>query len=131
MPASNLSMIHKLQNAINTNGGALLLDRTQFFSKEQNRPVTMYRVCEVVGIKNKLGHRKKDCLFETASQLQVVLFLRDYWFVMNGKELPAPVNNKQWGDIRKAHMDSFESAKKLHELKLEKEASHGGKQETN
>ena len=126
MPASNLSMIHKLQTAINMNGGALLLDRSQFFSEEQNRPITMYRVCEVTGVRNKLGHKKKDCLFETASQIQVVLFLRDYWFVMNGKKLPPIVNNKKWGEIREAHLDSFKSAEKLNELRLRRlEGTHG------
>ena len=119
MPASNLSMIHKLQKAINMNGGVLLLDRTQFFSREQNRPVTMYRVCETVGT-TKSGRRKKECLFETASQIQVVLFLRDYWFVMQGKGLPPIVNNKKWGEIRDAHLESFKSAEELNKQRLKR-----------
>ena len=120
MPASNLSMIHKLQTAINMNGGVLLIDRTQFFSKEQNRPITMYRICETSKELNKNGRPKKNCLFEAASQIQVVLFLRDYWFVMQGKEMPPIVNNKKWGEIREAHMDAFKSAERLNELRLKR-----------
>lgn len=127
MPASNLSMIHRLQTAINQHGGRLLLDRAQFFSEDQKRPISMYRVCEVVGVANKLGHRKKNCLFETASQIQVVLFLRDYWFILNGKELPPIVNNKIWGEIREAHMAAFDSAREIYERNKE-EAKNGGKE---
>ena len=121
MPASNLSMIHKLQTAINQHGGKLLLDRSQFFSEDQKRPISMYRVCEVGEVINKKGYRRKNCLFETASQIQVVLFLRDYWFVLCGKELPAIVNNQKWGEIREAHMSAFDSARKICEYNKQKE----------
>ena len=111
MPASNLSMIRKLTLAINTNGGRVLMDRVQFFSEQEGRPITLYKVCEVVP---KGEGTKKNVLFETASQLQVVLFLRDYWFVMQGKELPAK-NNMEWVEIRKKKKFDFSEAERLHE----------------
>lgn len=116
MPASNLSMIRKLTMAINTNGGRILMDRVQFFSEEQQRPITLYKVCEMI---EKGEGRKKNVLFETASQLQVVLFLRDYWFIMTGKELPAQ-NNKEWIEIREKKKFDFREAERLHEEIMKK-----------
>lgn len=98
MPASNKAMIRKLQMAINQHGGCILLDKSQFFSDEQNRPISIYRVCT----KNeKTG--KKVKLFETSSQIQIVLYLRDYWFLMNDKELPT--DNTMWEEVKqKKHL---------------------------
>lgn len=110
MPKSNLSMIRTLMFAINTHGGRVLLDRVQFFSEEQHRPVTLYKVCEV-----RDGHKR--ALFDTASQIQVVSFLRDYWFVMDGKDLPT--GQKEWNDIRERKQFDWSEALRLHE-ELEK-----------
>lgn len=109
MPNSNLTMINKLMTAIRMNGGKLLLDRVQFFSEEQNRPITIYKVNEI--------RDKKRTLFETASQLQVVMFLRDYWFIVEGKELP----NEQtdWVKIRKRKKFDWTGALILHEKRKE------------
>ena len=39
-------------------------------------------------------------LFSTYSQLQLVLFLRDYWYTLNGWEVPQ--NNTVWEEIKNA-----------------------------
>ncbi len=98
MPASNRTMIHKLQTAINENGGCILIDRVQFFSEEQGRPISLYKI-STPGEVMKNGKRKKDELFLTPSQIQVVLYLRDYWYWMQGKEIPT--DNEMWNDIKK------------------------------
>ena len=100
MPASNRTMIHKLQNAINQRGGRVLYEKTQFFSDEQNRPVTIYRVSQALpGFKFK-----KEKLFESTSMIQIVLYLRDLWYTMNGQELPT--DNEMWEDVKKTkHID--------------------------
>ena len=96
MPASNVSMIHKLQTAINTRGGLILIDKAQFYSDEQQRPVSIYKICT-----RDEGTRRKRVLFKTPSQIQVVLFLRDYWYWMNGKEIPT--DNEQWNEIKRTN----------------------------
>lgn len=98
MAVSNRTMIHKLQTAINNNGGIILIDRVQFYSKEQNRPVSSYKIC------TKVADRKQT-LFKTSSQIQVVLFLRDYWFMMNGWEIPT--DNEMWNEIKKVNGIQF------------------------
>lgn len=93
MPTSNKTMIHKLQTAINQHGGLILLDKAQFFSEDQNRPITIYKVC------TRTATKKKEVLFDTTSQIQVVLYLRDYWYWMNNKEIPT--DNEMWNEVKK------------------------------
>ena len=97
MPASNVSMIRRLQEAINRKGGKILLDKYQFFSEEQQRPISVYRIARSI-FNDEKGKNVRENLFETTSQIQVVLYLRDYWYTMNGTELPT--DNETWNDIR-------------------------------
>ena len=102
MPASNRVMIHKLQNAINQNGGKILYEKSQFFSDEQNRPVTLYKICQAVT--TDTGKHRKEKLFETTSMIQIVLYLRDIWYIMQGQELPT--DNEEWEAIKATkHID--------------------------
>ena len=98
MPASNKSMIHKLQAAINGKGEKLLIDKIQFFSDDENRPISLYRICRPV-FDPKKGRNKKEKIFETASQIQVVLFLRDYWYHLTDQEIPT--DNEMWNEIKR------------------------------
>lgn len=102
MPASNRTMIHKLQNAINQNGGKILYEKSQFFSDKENRPVTIYRICQ--SIITDTGRHKKEKLFETTSMIQIVLYLRDIWYIMQGQTIPT--DNEEWEVIKaNKHID--------------------------
>ena len=105
MPVSNKTMIHKLQTAINTNGGCILIDKIQFYSQDQDRPISLYKI-STPGEVMKNGRRKKDVLFETPSQIQVVLYLRDYWWWIQGK--PVPTDNEMWNEIKREKGIVFE-----------------------
>ena len=97
MPASNKQMIHKLQNAINQHGGRILYEKTQFFSKDEKRPVSIYRISQ--SVPNEFGGRdKKEKLFETTSMIQIVLYLRDVWYSISGQEIPT--DNEMWEAIK-------------------------------
>lgn len=95
--ASNTVMIHRLQQAINGKGGKLLYSTTQFYSEEQNRPITVYHLKQAVYDEEK-GKNTNVELFKTTSQIQVVLFLRDFWFDLNGWEIPN--DNEQWNQTK-------------------------------
>lgn len=98
MPASNNAMINKLQTAINTTFGArLLYNKTQFYSKDQERPITLYIIKKAYWDEEKKKTYGVE-LFTSTSQIQVVLYLRDYWFRCNGWELPT--DNEKWNAIR-------------------------------
>lgn len=97
MANSNSVMIHKLQNAINGKGYKILISRNQFYSEDQNRPVTIYNVKQAVWDDDKHKNVNVD-LFHSTSEIQIVLFLRDYWFTLNGWELPT--DNDTWNKMR-------------------------------
>jgi len=92
-------MIHRLQNAINDKFGyRLIVNKNQFYSEDQHRPVTFYTLKKCVP-DTETGRNSYKKLFETTSQIQIVLYLRDLWYELNGWELPT--NNEQWNEIRK------------------------------
>lgn len=93
--ASNSVMIHKLQRALNSKGDKILYSTTQFFSEEQNRPVTLYILKRAVYDEEK-GKNTNVELFKSTSQIQIVLFLRDLWYELN--EIPIPDNNETWAE---------------------------------
>lgn len=91
--SSNSIMIHKLQQVLNMHGHKILYNTSQFYSEQQQRPVTMYYLKEAVYDEQK--HRNINIeLFKSTSQLQLVLFLRDMWYELNGWELPQ--DNEMW-----------------------------------
>lgn len=81
--ANNLTtLIKKLQMAINLTGRKLLYSTSQFYSEDQGRPITMYILHEYAYDKKKDKNVKVE-LFRTASQIQMLLYLRDIWEEVN------------------------------------------------
>ena len=109
MAASNSVMIHKLQNAINNKGYKLLYSTSQFFSDQQNRPVTQYHIKQVVDNTEQTGTNNKKRsyieLFKSCSQIQIVLFLRDFWYEINGWEVPT--DNEMWNEAKQKYYDKL------------------------
>lgn len=99
MPRSNLDMIYSLQVALNMKNMRIILSRSQFFSEVQNRPVTMYKISQSRPNGIKTTHVE---LFSAASQIQIVLFLRNLWYAYNGNEIPPTNNMKGAEDFEKA-----------------------------
>lgn len=106
MPASNSVMIHKLQNAINQKfDDTILYNKQQWYSEKQKRPVTSYIIRKAV-YDNERGKYVNLELFKTCSQIQVVLFLRDYWYELNGWDVPH--DNEMWEKAKKLYYDKQE-----------------------
>lgn len=106
MPASNSTMIHKLQQAINSRGERLLYSTSQFYSEDQQRPITQYHIKKAIWDEFKKRNRNVE-LFRSTSQIQIVLYLRDYWFRLNNWELP--VDNMTWNKVRESIESKEES----------------------
>lgn len=102
MPNSNSTMIHKLQVAINGKGEQILYNTKQFFSEKENRPVTVYIIRKPIYNSVK-GRFVTEELFSSTSQIQIVLFLRDYWYKINGWNIPH--DNKLWEDAKKKYYE--------------------------
>ena len=98
--ASNIKNIRKLQTAINskTDGEYKILYQTsQFYSAKQDRPVTKYHIRKS-WFNEYTEKTESEEIFSTYSQLQIILFLRDFWFIMNGEEVPT--DNQMWEEVK-------------------------------
>lgn len=94
----NRNIIKKLQMGINQKfGEQLLYERRQFYSKQQQRPINMYIIKKTVfnPVDNTVSTVE---LFKSASQIRVILYLRDYWYELNGWEVP--MDNTEWNMIK-------------------------------
>ena len=90
---SNSVMIHKLQTALNMRGLRIMYSTSQFYSEQQNRPVTIYHIKQAVWDEEKEKYQNME-LFKATSQVQILLFLRDLWYDVNG--MPIPQDNEVW-----------------------------------
>ena len=97
-------MIHKLQHAINDKGGNLLYNTTQFYSETANRPVTIYIIKQAQWSEERQRMINVE-LFSSTSQIQIVLFLRDFWYKLNNWEVPTdnPIWEQAKEEYRKKH----------------------------
>ena len=95
---SNTTMIKKLRTAINNKAqDKLLYNTTEIWSEQEKRNITIYTIKRTT--KNTdTGRNKHTELFHSTSQIQIVLFLRDYWYKLNN--IPLPTDNEKWNGIR-------------------------------
>ena len=100
--ASNSVTIHKLQQAINSKGFKLLYSTSQFYSDEQDRPVTIYVLKRAVWDEEKQKNKAVE-VFKSTSQIQIVLYLRDLWYEINGWEVPH--DNPMWEKIKEKYAE--------------------------
>lgn len=103
---SNSDMMRRLQIALNSKGMKILCNRSQFYSDQQKRPVTIYKVAQSIW-DDSAGKYNHKTLFSSASQIQVVLFMRNLWFLINGKEIPS-TNGLKGAEKFQASWDEFE-----------------------
>lgn len=101
MAGNFLHTAKKLQTACRQRfGDKLLLQQRQWFSNDRNMAVTVYVIQRVIIDKSSKKESITE-LFKTYSQVQLVLFMRDYWYSLNGWEIPN--NNKTWEAIKERY----------------------------
>lgn len=105
MAAKYMATAKKLQNACNQRFGVrLLINSYQWFSDDKNRAVTQYSVLQT----QKENGRNNIVLFKTYSQVQLVLFMRDYWYKLNGWEVPT--DNETWEEVKRQYATEKDNA---------------------
>ena len=102
MSRSDINTIRKLQMAINSKGDKILINRQQFYSREQQRPITMYSVKQAV-YDEEIEKMSYIELFASVSQIQIVFFLRDYWYRMTNQEIPT--DNPMWEEAKQKYAE--------------------------
>ena len=106
MSRNDLATIRKLQTAINAHGGRILVNRQQFYSEKQKRPVNMYSIKHAYYDEDK-EHTSYIELFASVSQIQIVLFLRDYWYKM--QNMPIPTDNPIWEEAKRKYAEKHDT----------------------
>lgn len=95
--------IRKLQLAINCiSSQKISVNTTQWYSDKQKRVVNKYIVKRQVEPKSK----QYEQLFYSYSNLQIVLFLRDYYYIISGREVPD--DNEYWNAIKENNKDVYD-----------------------
>lgn len=98
IPRSNSVMIHRLQQAINDKSeNKIIYQKSQFYSEDKKCPVTTYSIKKAVQ-NEETGKYENVTVFKTTSQIQVVLYLRDMWYEINGWEVPT--DNETWNKVK-------------------------------
>lgn len=98
MAGNFMKMAYKLQGAIKRKYNInLLINTNQWHSKDKDTIINMYSVKQSIWDEGKTKHIAVD-LYHTYSQIQLVLWLRDYWYELNGWEVPT--DNNTWEKIK-------------------------------
>lgn len=99
----------RLQSAINQrtgDGAKLLINTQQWYSKDKGRTITSYVIKQSVTNGDK-AYRHNIEMFHTYSQVQMVLWLRDYWYELNGWEVPH--DNDTWEKLKRDYATTGEA----------------------
>ena len=100
MAGSYLHTAKRLQTACRKLFGVkLLINSRQWYSDDKDMAMTLYVIQQVLC--DEIGNKKNIELFKTYSQVQLVLFMRDYWYKLNGWEVPT--DNEKWEAIKKKY----------------------------
>lgn len=90
--------IKKLQVAINEKYDKhILINHTQFYSKEANKPIQVIVIKQAQWDEDKQKFKNIE-VFSSTSDVQIVLWLRDYWYQLNGWEVPT--DNEKWTTVK-------------------------------
>lgn len=94
MASNYMKTARKLQMAINKKFKVkILFNTTQWYSDKKQDSINLYTVKRTDWDEDKHKYVNTD-LFSTYSQIQLVLWLRDFWYELNGWEVPT--DNPVW-----------------------------------
>lgn len=95
--ASLIQTSKKLIKAINTKGYTLTYGSKEFLGNDGK--IHNYGTVYIAKY-NEARHRYDSVpIYSTPSTVRVVMYLRDFWFILNGMELPT--DQELWNKIRK------------------------------
>ena len=80
--------IKKLQQALLFEGELVLVTTSQFWSVDKHKLVTRYHIKKQVQSGENKNKSSQVELFSSCSQIQITLFLRDYYYEVKGYDIP-------------------------------------------
>lgn len=101
--AGQTRTIQKLQKALLMENEIVLITTSQFFSTDKHKVVTRYHIKKQ--IQNPENDNKSTMveLFNSCSQIQITLFLRDYYYEVKGWEVPH--DNPIWEECKAKYLE--------------------------
>lgn len=100
--------IKKLQNAINERFDAkVMIHKKPWYSKDADRPMERLIVEKAVWDEHKQNFKNVE-LFSSPSDVQIILFLRDMWYELNGWEVPT--DNEEWNIAKQKYKEKHHVA---------------------
>ncbi len=95
--------IKKLQRAINEKFDArILINKQQYYSKDADRPLELLVIKQAIWDDSRNRFMNIE-LFSSPSDVQIVLWLRDYWYELNGWEIPT--DNEEWNIAKRKYQE--------------------------
>ena len=88
MAGGQTRTIKKLQQALLFEGELVLITTSQFWSVDKHKLVTRYHIKKQVQSDSDRFKSSQVELFSSCSQIQITLFLRDYYYEITGQEIP-------------------------------------------
>ena len=100
--------IKKLQKAINEKYDAkILINKTEYYSEKSDRPLELLVIKQAIWDDNKQRFKNVE-RFSSPSDVQIVLWLRDYWYELNGWEIPT--DNEEWDKAKESYQKRHKEA---------------------
>lgn len=97
--------IKKLQNAINDKyDKKILVNTVQYYSKKLKRTMSIIVIKQAQWNEDRQVYENVQ-LFSSPSDIQIVLWLRDYWYKLEG--IPIPEDNPQWIEARRKYEEKY------------------------
>ena len=103
MPGAQSKTIKKLQQALICEGELVLITTSQFYSVDKHKIVTRYHVKRQVQDPDNDNRSTMQELFSSCSQIQITLFLRDYYYELTGQ--PVPHDNPIWEEAKRNYFE--------------------------
>lgn len=102
MAGNYMHTAKRLQTACRKSFGVkILIHSKQWYSEDKDMAMTLYTIAQAVYDTEKRKTITIE-LFKTYSQVQIVLFLRDFWYKLNGWEVPT--DNEKWEEIKEQYV---------------------------
>lgn len=108
---SCFTQIKKLQKALNHKGLRITVSTSQFWSATEQKAINVYYVYG-----NEMDFEAQKSvqieLFRSASQVYIILFLRDIWYTLNGVEIPEEeegflAKKSKYNDVVNKYLEEF------------------------
>lgn len=97
----------KLITALNKGYDMKLLYTTREFMGSEGYPHTMYGISQAVWDEDRRKYSSQK-IYETASLIRLVFYLRDLLFLAQGKKLP--MDNEMWNEKRPKELLTLEDS---------------------